>query len=59
MSELTHLDAKGAARMVDVTDKSVTEREARAEGVIQMAPETLAMIVDGEHPKGMCWRWRG
>lgn len=52
MSELTHLDAKGAARMVDVTDKSVTEREARAEGVIHMAPETLAMIVDGEHPKG-------
>lgn len=52
MSELTHLDKKGAARMVDVTAKAVTEREARAEAWIRMAPETLAMIVDGQHPKG-------
>lgn len=52
MSKLTHLDDKGAARMVDVTSKAVTEREARAEAVIRMAPETLAMIVDGKHPKG-------
>ena len=52
MSKLTHLDDKGAARMVDVTRKAETEREARAEARITMAPETLAMIVDGKHPKG-------
>ncbi|MEQ5836905.1 cyclic pyranopterin monophosphate synthase MoaC [Marinobacter sp. NFXS9] len=52
MSELTHLDETGAARMVDVTEKAVTSREARAEGFIAMRPETVAMIVDGEHPKG-------
>jgi len=52
MSKLTHLDDKGEARMVDVGDKAVTEREARAEGVIRMAPRTLAMIIEGEHPKG-------
>lgn len=52
MSKLTHLDDKGEARMVDVTAKEVTEREARAEAWIRMAPATLAMIVDGQHPKG-------
>ncbi|EMP57523.1 molybdenum cofactor biosynthesis protein C [Marinobacter santoriniensis NKSG1] len=52
MSQLTHLDDKGEARMVDVTDKAVTEREARAEATIRMAPETLRMIIEGEHPKG-------
>ena len=52
MSKLTHLDDKGAARMVDVTRKAETEREARAEARITMAPATLAMIVDGQHPKG-------
>ena len=52
MSELTHLDDQGAARMVDVTDKSVTEREARAEAFIRMQSRTLAMIVEGQHPKG-------
>ncbi len=52
MSKLTHLDDKGEARMVDVGAKSVTEREARAEGVIRMSPQTLAMIIEGEHPKG-------
>ena len=52
MSKLTHLDDKGEARMVDVTDKAVTEREARAEATIRMAPATLAMIVDGRHPNG-------
>lgn len=38
--------------MVDVTAKAVTEREALAEGFVRMAPQTLAMIVDGQHPKG-------
>mgnify|MGYP000126034472 CR=1 FL=1 len=52
MSELTHLDDTGAARMVDVSDKTTTTREARAEAFICMAPETLDMILAGEHPKG-------
>ena len=52
MSKLTHLDDKGEARMVDVTDKALTEREARAEARIHMKRETLRMITEGEHPKG-------
>lgn len=52
MDKLSHLDDKGQARMVDVTDKAVTDREARAEAFLRMAPETLKMILDGEHPKG-------
>ena len=38
--------------MVDVTDKAVTHREAVAEARVRMLPQTLAMIVDGAHPKG-------
>jgi cyclic pyranopterin phosphate synthase len=49
---LTHLDSQGRANMVDVTDKSVTFREAVAEALVRMRPETLAMIVQGDHPKG-------
>ena len=49
---LTHLDSQGRAHMVDVTDKSVTFREAVAEARVRMLPETLKMIVDGAHPKG-------
>ena len=49
---LTHLDSQGRAAMVDVTDKAVTAREAIAEAWVRMRPETLRMIVDGEHPKG-------
>lgn len=52
MSELTHLDKQGAAHMVDVSAKEQTVREARAEATIRMAETTLAMIMDGEHPKG-------
>src|SRR5690606_14989870 len=52
MSELTHLDEHGAARMVDVSGKTDTAREARAEAHIRMQPETLARILDGTHPKG-------
>ena len=50
--QLTHLDEKGAARMVDVGDKAHTVREAVAEAVIRMQPATLAMIVEGRHAKG-------
>ena len=49
---LTHLDSQGRANMVDVTDKAVTSREAVAQAVVRMRPETLAMIVQGDHPKG-------
>ncbi|MAY36728.1 MAG: cyclic pyranopterin monophosphate synthase MoaC [Spongiibacteraceae bacterium] len=49
---LTHIDAQGNAQMVDVTAKAVTEREARAQALITMKPETLSMIVNGEHKKG-------
>lgn len=49
---LTHLDSQGRATMVDVTEKAVTAREAVAEARVRMLPQTLQMIVDGEHPKG-------
>jgi len=49
---LTHLDATGAAHMVDVADKDVTERIAVAEGYVRMLPQTLAMITEGRHKKG-------
>ena len=49
---LTHLDSLGRANMVDVTDKAVTSREAVAEAVVRMRPQTLHMIVSGGHPKG-------
>ena len=44
---LTHIDEKGAARMVDVADKAVTRREATAECVVRMAPETVAAVREG------------
>jgi cyclic pyranopterin phosphate synthase len=52
MAELTHLNARGEARMVDITDKLATVREARAEVWVQMQPVTLAAILDGNVPKG-------
>ena len=51
-SRLTHLDADGHARMVDVSDKAVTLREATASGLVTMQPATLAMIIEGKAPKG-------
>jgi cyclic pyranopterin monophosphate synthase len=44
---LTHLDAQGAAQMVDVTDKAVTDRLAVAEGWVRMTPATLALAIGG------------
>jgi len=49
---LTHLDAAGAARMVDVSAKAETMREATAKGRVVMKPETLALIRDGAAAKG-------
>jgi cyclic pyranopterin phosphate synthase len=50
--QLTHLDEKGHARMVDVGGKPDTERVAVAKGEITMRPETLALIQEGGIPKG-------
>lgn len=50
--KLSHLDEKGAARMVDVSAKDVTQRVATAKGAIRMAPETLALILDNKITKG-------
>ncbi len=52
MTRLSHLDEKGEARMVDVTNKTVTHRSARAEGFIAMAPETLALVETGQAKNG-------
>lgn len=50
--KLTHIGASGEAHMVDVGDKVETERIAIAEGHVIMAPETLALIRDGDAKKG-------
>ena len=50
--ELTHFDASGAARMVDVAGKDATHRIARARGRILMRPETLQVIMQGTAAKG-------
>ncbi|MDQ2830932.1 MAG: cyclic pyranopterin monophosphate synthase MoaC [Chloroflexota bacterium] len=52
MSELTHINPQGRARMVDVGAKDVTAREARAEGEVHMRPETVAIIREGRAAKG-------
>lgn len=52
MTELTHLDQQGNARMVDVTEKAIIQREATAEARVTMQPETLVMITEGRHKKG-------
>ncbi len=52
MAGLTHFDALGHAQMVDVSDKAVTDRIAMARGAVQMAPDTLALIIEGRAKKG-------
>ena len=52
MSELTHFDSQGAAHMVDVSEKAVTSRVATATGWVRMAPETFALITEGNAKKG-------
>jgi cyclic pyranopterin phosphate synthase len=52
MARLTHIDDQGRARMVDVTDKPATAREAVAEGLVRMAPQTLALALGGGGKKG-------
>ena len=50
--KLTHIDRKGAARMVDVGAKAVTERRAIARGVLRVSASTIELIRDGATPKG-------
>ncbi len=52
MSDLTHFDERGNARMVDVGDKDVTERLATAKASVVMQPATLALIRDNKAAKG-------
>ena len=52
MSKLTHFNQDGAVHMVDVGAKDITERVAIAEGMIEMLPETLALVMEGGHKKG-------
>ena len=52
MSQLTHINAAGEAHMVDVSAKTETVREARAEAFVEMKAETLTMIMQGNHHKG-------
>jgi cyclic pyranopterin phosphate synthase len=51
-TDLTHLDDRGHARMVDVAHKTATQRLAVARSVVRMAPEVLTAISDGTVPKG-------
>ena len=50
--ELTHVDAAGSARMVDVTGKEPTVRSATAEGLVLCSPEVVAALRSGDVPKG-------
>lgn len=52
MKKLTHFDEEGKAKMVDITEKPVSRREAVASGSIKMKPETLQLIIDKKVPKG-------
>src|SRR5216683_7158428 len=52
MTELSHFDEHGASRMVDTSGKPETLREARASGMVRMAPATLALIRDKKLAKG-------
>ena len=52
MKKLTHIDSEGKARMVDVSGKAATEREAIARGFVLMRQETLQLILDKSIPKG-------
>jgi cyclic pyranopterin phosphate synthase len=52
VSDLTHLDEHGTARMVDVGDKPATDRRAVARALVRMSPETAAKVRSGDAPKG-------
>jgi len=52
VSELTHLDQSGRARMVDVGGKAVSERRAVARAVVRVSPATVRKVAAGDAPKG-------
>ena len=52
MKKLTHVDSSGRARMVDVSQKPVTQREAVAKGLVRMQPATLQLLRRGQTAKG-------
>jgi cyclic pyranopterin monophosphate synthase len=52
VDELTHLDERGRARMVDVTDKAVSDRRARARALVRVSPSTARAVQAGNAPKG-------
>lgn len=52
MAELPHLTSTGTARMVDVSDKDVTRREATASGIVRLAADAVAALRDNTVPKG-------
>jgi cyclic pyranopterin monophosphate synthase len=52
VSKLTHIDETGRARMVDVSEKAATAREAVAEGFVRMSPQTLELALSGQGEKG-------
>ena len=52
MADLTHIDKEGRVRMVDVSDKAVTMREAVAQAVVRMRPETFELIGEQKVKKG-------
>jgi cyclic pyranopterin phosphate synthase len=52
MAQSSHFNQSGEARMVDVGEKAITQRTAITEGYIEMQPETLQLIINGEHKKG-------
>ncbi len=52
MAELTHLDERGRARMVDVGGKPVTRRRAEAEGTVVVGADVMAAVREGRTPKG-------
>ncbi len=52
MEKLSHVDEHGRAKMVDVTEKKTTDREATAKGVVKMQPSTLKLIQEGGLAKG-------
>jgi cyclic pyranopterin phosphate synthase len=52
VSELTHVDEHGTARMVDVGDKAATDRRAVARALVRMSPATAAKVLAGDAPKG-------
>ncbi|HUL00073.1 MAG TPA: cyclic pyranopterin monophosphate synthase MoaC [Nitrospirota bacterium] len=52
MTRFSHIDKKGKARMVDVTAKKASLREAIAQGKVLMSRDTLSLIEEGEMPKG-------